>query len=119
MALDNSPQRSEEVDGPPVAQRHRTDDRVFTGRGRQLCIGGISTGSIHPLFALPGALAGPSAPRVDQKKERALVRTTAADVEGRANVLLHQLDDADRRSVGGFFLLFVFLLLCLLLEASF
>jgi hypothetical protein len=44
---------------------------------------------------------------VDQAKEQALVHTVAADVKGRANVL-HQLDDADRRGVGGFFFFFVF-----------
>jgi hypothetical protein len=69
MARDNSPQWSEEVDGPPVAQRHRTDDRVFTGRGRQLRTGDISMGSIWPRFALPRTLVGPSAPRVDQAEE--------------------------------------------------
>jgi hypothetical protein len=78
---------------------------VFTERGHQLRTSGISMGSIQPHFALPGALAGPSAPRVDQAEERALVHTAAADVKGRANVLLHQLDDADRRSVSGFFFL--------------
>jgi hypothetical protein len=107
------------VDGPPAAQRCRTDDRVFTERGRQLRTGGISTGSIRPRFALLGALADPSAPRVDQAEERVLVHTTAADVEGRANVLLHQLDDADRRGVGGFFFFSVLPLLCLQLGASF
>jgi hypothetical protein len=40
---------------------------------------------------------------VDQVEERALVHAAAADVEGRANALLHQLGDADRRGVGGFF----------------
>jgi hypothetical protein len=89
MARDNSPQRSEEVDGPLVAQRRRTDDRVFTGRGHQLRTSGISMGSICPRFAFTGALASPSAPRVDQAEERAIVRAAAADVEGRANVLLH------------------------------
>jgi hypothetical protein len=94
------------------------DDRVFTGRGRQLRTGGISTGSIRPHFALPRALANPPAPRVDQVEEQALVRVAAVDVEGRANILLHQLDAADRCGVGGFFLLFVFRLLRLLLGAS-
>jgi hypothetical protein len=46
-------------------------------------------GSIHPRFALPRALDGPLAPRVDQAEERAPVRAAAVDVEGRANVLLH------------------------------
>jgi hypothetical protein len=43
---------------------------------------------------------------VEQAEERALIRpllhVTAVDVEGRANVLLHQLDDADRLGVGEF-----------------
>jgi hypothetical protein len=43
----------------------------------------------------------------------------AVDIEGRVNILLHQLDDTDRRGVGGFFLLYVFPLLRLLLVASF
>jgi hypothetical protein len=111
MASDNLPQRSEEVDGLPAAQHRRTDDRVFTGRGRQLRTGGISMGSIHPHFALPAALAGPLAPRVDQAEERALVRVAAADVEGRVNILLHQLDDTDHCGVGGFFFFSVFPLL--------
>jgi hypothetical protein len=76
-------------------------------------------GSIRPRFALPGALAGPSASRMDQAEERALVRAAAVDVEGRANVLLNQLDDADRCSVGGFFLFSVFPLVHLQPGASF
>jgi hypothetical protein len=56
---------------------------------------------------------------VDQAEERVLVCAAAADVEGRVNVLLHQLDDADRRGVGGFFFFSVFPLLCLQLSASF
>jgi hypothetical protein len=65
-------------------------------------------GSIRPHFALPRALAGPLTTRVDQVEEWALIRAAAANVEGRANVLLHQLDDTDRRGVGGFFFLYVF-----------
>jgi hypothetical protein len=65
-------------------------------------------GSIRPRYAFTGALAGPLALRVDQAVERALVRAATADVEGRANVLLHQLDDTDRRGVGGFFFFSVF-----------
>jgi hypothetical protein len=45
-------------------------------------------GSIRPRYAFLGALAGPSAPRVDQAEERALVCAAAVDVEGRANILL-------------------------------
>jgi hypothetical protein len=103
MAPDNSPQRFEEVDGPLVVQRCRMNDQVFTGRGRQLRTGGISMGSIRPHFALPRALVGPSIPRVDQAEERALVHAAAADVEGWATALLHQLGDSNRRGVGGFF----------------
>jgi hypothetical protein len=108
MARDSSQQRSKEVDGPLVAQCHRTNDRMFTRRGRQLRTSSISMGSIRPCFAFPGALAGPSALRVDQAEERALVHAAVVDVEGRANVLLHQLDDANCRDVGGFFLLSIF-----------
>jgi hypothetical protein len=39
---------------------------------------------------------------VEQVEERALVRAAAADVEGRANVLLRQLGDTDRCGVGKF-----------------
>jgi hypothetical protein len=39
---------------------------------------------------------------VEQAEERALVRVAAADIEGRSNVLLRQLDDVDRRGVGEF-----------------
>jgi hypothetical protein len=76
-------------------------------------------GSICPHFALPGALAVPSASRVDLAEERALIHAAATDVEGRANVLLHQPDNADHRGVGGFFFFSVFPLLYLLLGASF
>jgi hypothetical protein len=64
-------------------------------------------------------LVDPLALRVDQAEEWALVRAATMDVEGRTNVLLHQLDDADRRDVGGFFFFSVFLLLCLQLGAFF
>jgi hypothetical protein len=67
--------------------------------------------SLCPRYAFPGALAGSSALRVDQAEERVLVRVAAADVRGRANVLLHQLDNADCHSVGGFFFFSIFLLL--------
>jgi hypothetical protein len=56
---------------------------------------------------------------VDQAEEQALIRAAATDVEGRANVLLHQLNNADHRGVGGFFFFSVFPLLHLLLGASF
>jgi hypothetical protein len=39
---------------------------------------------------------------VEQMKEQALVRVAVADVEGRANVLLCQLEDADHRGAGKF-----------------
>jgi hypothetical protein len=34
---------------------------------------------------------------VERSEEQALVRVAAADVEGRANILLRQLEDADHR----------------------
>jgi hypothetical protein len=37
---------------------------------------------------------------VERTEEQALVRAAAVDVEGRANVLLCQLEDADDRGVG-------------------
>jgi hypothetical protein len=39
---------------------------------------------------------------VEQTEEQALVRAAAADVEGRANVLLRQLENADHCGVGKF-----------------
>jgi hypothetical protein len=48
---------------------------------------------------------------VQQAEERVLIRVAATDVEGRVNVLLHQLGDADCRGVGEFFFISVFLLL--------
>jgi hypothetical protein len=41
-------------------------------------------------------------------EEQALVRVAAADVEGRANVLLPQLEDANHRGAGKFLLLCLF-----------
>jgi hypothetical protein len=102
MARDNSPQWSKEVDGPPAAQRRQTGDRAFTESGRQLHTGDISMGSLHTRHVLPRAQAGPSGLRVEWAEEQALVHVAAADVEGRTNVLLHQLDDADHRGVGEF-----------------
>jgi hypothetical protein len=43
---------------------------------------------------------------VERTKEQALVRAAATNVEGRVNVLLCRLDDADHRGVGKFSLLF-------------
>jgi hypothetical protein len=96
------------------------DDQVFTRRGRQLRTGGISTGSICPHFALPRALPGPPALRVDQAEERALICVAVADVEGRANILLQQLDNTDHCGVGRFFLLSVspFSIYCFFLIVS-
>jgi hypothetical protein len=39
---------------------------------------------------------------VEQAEEWTLVRMAAADVEGRANILLYQLDDANCRGIGEF-----------------
>jgi hypothetical protein len=39
---------------------------------------------------------------VEQAEERVLVRAAASDVEGRANVLLRQLDNADHFGIGEF-----------------
>jgi hypothetical protein len=110
MARDDSPQRSEEVDGPPAAQCCRTGDRVSTGNDRQLRTSGISMGSLRPRHALPRAQAGPSGPRVEQAEEQAFVHVAAADVAGRANILLRQLGDTDHRGVGK---------ICSLLSSSF
>jgi predicted oxidoreductase len=85
MVRGDSLRRSEDVDGSSAAQRHRTGDLAFTGSGRHLRTGGISMGSLRPRHVLPRAQAGPSRLRVKQ----ALIRVVAADVEGRANVLLH------------------------------
>jgi hypothetical protein len=41
-------------------------------------------------------------PRVEQAEERALVHVAAVDVEGRANILLHQVGDTDCHGVGEF-----------------
>jgi hypothetical protein len=46
---------------------------------------------------------------VQQAEERALIRAVATDIEGRVNVLLHQLGDMDPRGVGEFFFLSIFL----------
>jgi hypothetical protein len=48
---------------------------------------------------------------VQHAEELALIHAATTDVEERVNVLLHQLGDADRRGVGEFFFLSVFLLL--------
>jgi hypothetical protein len=39
---------------------------------------------------------------VEEAEERALIRAATADIEGRVNVLLRQLGDADRRGIGEF-----------------
>jgi pyridoxine/pyridoxamine 5'-phosphate oxidase len=39
---------------------------------------------------------------VERTEEQALVHVATVDVEGRMNVLLHQLEDADHRGVGKF-----------------
>jgi hypothetical protein len=45
-------QSFEEVDGPPEAQRHRTNDRAFTGSGRVLNTGGPSAGGLFRVAAV-------------------------------------------------------------------
>jgi hypothetical protein len=59
-------------------------------------------GSLHPRHVLPRAQAGLSGPMVDRTEEQALVRAAKSDVEGRANVVLHQLEDANHRGVSKF-----------------
>jgi hypothetical protein len=39
---------------------------------------------------------------VEQAEEQVLIHVAAADVKGRANVLLHQLDDTDQCGVAKF-----------------
>jgi hypothetical protein len=87
---------SEEVDGPPAAQRHRVEDRAFTGSGRVLNTGGL-------LCIAAAAWAGPSEPVVKEAEERALADVVAADVEERADALIKQLEDANRRGVRTYF----------------
>jgi hypothetical protein len=43
---------SEEVDGPPEAQRCCTDDRAFTGSGCVLNTGGLSAGGLFHIVAM-------------------------------------------------------------------
>jgi hypothetical protein len=88
---------SEEVDGPPAAQRRRTDDRAFTVFGRMLNIGGLlADGLLRIAFA---AQASQLEPVVKEAKERALADAVAADVELWADALIKQLEDADRHGV--------------------
>jgi hypothetical protein len=100
MERGNSLQMFEEVDSPPVAQRHWTGDRALIGIGPQLHTGGISMGSLHhprpSRQALPEAQAGSLGPMVEQT----LVHVATTDVEGRANILLRQLEDANHLGVG-------------------
>jgi hypothetical protein len=39
---------------------------------------------------------------VERSEEQVLVHAAAANIEGRANVLLHQLDDTDHHGIGKF-----------------
>jgi hypothetical protein len=57
-------------------------------------------GSLRHRQALPEAQASLSGLMVEQMEEQALVCVAAADVEGRANVLLCQLEDVDHRGIG-------------------
>jgi hypothetical protein len=83
---------SEEVDGPPVAQRHRVEDRAFIGSGRVL-----NTGGLLRIAAM--ARAGLSEPVVKEAEERVLANAVAVDVEERVDALIKQLEDADRHGV--------------------
>jgi hypothetical protein len=57
-------------------------------------------GSLRPRHVLPRAQADSSGLMVERLEEQALVRTAATDIEGRANVLLCQLEHADHRGSG-------------------
>jgi hypothetical protein len=85
---------SEEVDGPPVAQRCRTDDRAFAGSDRVLNTGNLSAGDL--LHIAGTTRASPSEPVVKEAEERALADAVAVDVEERVDALIKQLEDADR-----------------------
>jgi hypothetical protein len=85
------------VDDPPVAQRRRVEDRAFTGSGHVLNTGGLSTGGLFRIAV--AARASLSEPIVKEAEERALADAMATDVEGRANALVKQLEDADRHGV--------------------
>jgi hypothetical protein len=87
-------QVSEEVNGPSAAQRPHVEDRAFTGSGRVLNTGSLSTGDLLRIAA--AARAGPSEPMVKEAEERALANVVAADVEERADALIKQLEDVDR-----------------------
>jgi hypothetical protein len=50
-------------------------------------------GRLRHRQALPGAQVGSLGPMVEQTEEQVLIRAAAADVEGRMNVLLRQLED--------------------------
>jgi hypothetical protein len=88
---------SEEVDGPPAAQRRRVDDRAFDGSGCVLNTGGLSAGGLLRIAA--AARAGSSELVVKEAEEQALADAVAADVEERADALIKQLEDADRHGV--------------------
>jgi hypothetical protein len=98
---------SEEVDGSPEVQRHRTDDQAFTGSGRVLNIGGLSTGGLFCIAAM--ARAGPSEPVVKEAEERELAGTAAMDIKERVDALIKQLEDVDRHGVRTFSILLLFL----------
>jgi hypothetical protein len=94
---------SKEVDGPPEAQRRRTDDRAFTGSGRVLNTSGLSAGGLFRIIAM--TRASPSEPVVKEVEERALAGAVVADVEERVDALIKQLEDADRHGVRTFSIL--------------
>jgi hypothetical protein len=90
-------QASEEVDGPPVAQRRHTDDRAFAGSSHVLNTGGLSAGGLFHIAT--EARVGSLEPVVKEAEERVLAGAVATDVEERADALIKQLEDADRHGV--------------------
>jgi hypothetical protein len=86
------------VDGPPEAQRRRTDDQAFTGSGCVLNTNGLSIGGLFHIAAMDRA--SPSEPVVKEAEEWAL-----ADVEDRADALIEQLEDVDRHGIHMFSIL--------------
>jgi hypothetical protein len=87
-------QAFEKVDGPP-AQHHRIEDRAFIGSTCVLNTDALSAGGLLRI----AARAGPSEPLVKEAEERALADAIATDIKERADVLIKQLEDADRHGV--------------------
>jgi hypothetical protein len=93
----------EEVDGRPVAQRHRTDDSAFTESSRVLNTGGLSAGGLFHIATT--SRAGPSKLVMKEAEERALADIVAMDIEERAEALIKRLEDNDHHGVHTFFVL--------------